>query len=110
MRDPCPVPTTAAAGGTSELQRESCPGTVRPVALAEPPAQAQGRRILSTAFVRVGVEEYLMVELLGGRVVVLRDVTMGRDEYCGVEVVGGVAGKRRCGGYSEIVSARPGRG
>jgi hypothetical protein len=63
---------------------------------------------LSTAFVRVGPDGRLVVELRDGRVLVLRDVVMRAKDYCGVRVVGGKAGGQYCGGYAEVAAARPG--
>lgn len=79
-----------------------------PVAPADSPAAAQGRRTLSTAFVRIGPDGHLTVELRNGRVLVLRNVVMRRKDYCGVQVLGGQVGARYCGGYSEVAAARPG--
>ena len=76
--------------------------------LADSPAAARGRLILSTAFVRVGPDGHLTVELHDGRVLVLRDVTIGPKNYCGVHVPGDRAGARYCGAYAEIMAARPG--
>ena len=70
------------------------------------PAEAEGRRILSTAFVRLGPGGYLTVELRDGRTLALRDVVMRRRDYCGVQAGGSPA--RFCGGYAEIAAARPG--
>src|SRR3954465_2592506 len=72
------------------------------------PAQAEGRRILSTAFVRVGPDGHLTVELRDGRAMVLRDVVMRPADFCGVQVLGGSAGKRYCGGNGGLAAARPG--
>jgi hypothetical protein len=74
------------------------------------PAEAEGRRILSTAFVRVGPDGYLTVELHDGRVLVLRDVVMRRRDYCGTRMPGGEKGAQYCGGYADVASARPGGG
>jgi hypothetical protein len=63
---------------------------------------------LSTAFVRVGPDGHLTVELRNGRVLVLRDVVMRSRDYCGLQVLGGPAGTKFCGGYAEVVAARPG--
>jgi hypothetical protein len=63
---------------------------------------------LSTAFVMVGPDGHLTVELRTGHVLVLRDVVMRPKDYCGVQVLGGPAGKRYCGGYAEVAAARPG--
>ncbi len=74
------------------------------------PAEARGRRTLSTAFVRIGPDGNLTVERDDGRVLVLRDVVMRAKDYCGLLVSGGLAGKRYCGRYGQIVAARPGGG
>lgn len=79
-----------------------------PALPADSPAEAEGRRTLSTAFVMVGPDGRLVVELRDGRVLILRDVVMRRKDYCGVQIVGGKAGGRYCGGYAEVAAARPG--
>lgn len=86
------------------------PLAANPVAApsADSPAEAEGRRTLSTAFVRMGPDERLVVELRDGRVLVLRNVVMRRKDYCGVLVSGGKAGGQYCGGYAEVAAARPG--
>ena len=76
--------------------------------LTDSPAETRGRRILSTAFVRVGPDGHLTVELSDGRVVVLRDVVMRPKDYCGVQVAGASPRARYCGGYAEVAAARPG--
>jgi hypothetical protein len=76
--------------------------------MADTPAEAEGRRTLSTAFVRVGPDGHLTVELRNGRVLVLRNVTMRPKDYCGEQVLGGRGGGRYCGGYAEVSAARPG--
>ena len=95
MRNPSPVPEAAAENPA-------------PAPRADSPAEAQGRRTLSTAFVRVGPDGHLTVELHNGRAMVLRDVVMRPRDFCGVQVLGGSAGKRYCGGYGDIAAARPG--
>ncbi|HEX8261303.1 MAG TPA: hypothetical protein VF547_00345, partial [Allosphingosinicella sp.] len=94
---PIPQPVSAAENPT-------------PSGPADSPASAQGRRILSTAFVRVGPDGRLTVERRDGRVLVLRDVVMRPGDYCGVHVIGGPAGSKYCGGYAEVAAARPGGG
>jgi hypothetical protein len=136
MRNSSPVPVTAALGSSeahAEGQDPVAPGapgrgaTDReqaalgpipeplseaqipvPAPLADSPAEAQGRRTLSTAFVRVGPGGHLAVELRNGSTIALRDVVMRRKDYCGVHVLGGSAGTRYCGGYGEVAAARPG--
>jgi hypothetical protein len=78
-----------------------------PARRADSPAEAEGRRTLSTAFVRVGPDGRLTVELRNGRVLALRDVVMRARDYCGT-LLGGPAGARYCGGYAEVAAARPG--
>ena len=102
MRNPSPVPETAAG--------ESRETNTAPAPRADSPAEAQGRRTLSTAFVMVGPDGHLTVELLSGRAMVLRDVVMRPTDFCGVQVLDGSAGKRYCGGYGDIAAARPGGG
>ena len=97
--------------------KENPPGNVRPQhgmstsapgPLADSPAEAQGRRILSTAFVRLGPGGHLTVELRNGHMLVLRNVVMRPRDYCGVRVAGDPAGTRYCGGYGDVAAARPG--
>ena len=57
------------------------------------PAEARGRRTLSTAFVQIGPDGYLTVELRGGHEVVLRNVVMRAKDYCGVRAAGPTSGK-----------------
>lgn len=83
-------------------------GGVAPGPLADSPAEARGRLILSTAFVRVGPDGHLTVALHDGRVLALRDVVMRPKDYCGVHVAGDPAPARYCGGYAEVAAARPG--
>lgn len=77
----------------------------KPGPLTDTPAEALGRRTLSTAFVRLGAGEVLTVELHDGRVLALRDVVMRAKDYCGVLVEGG----KFCGGYAAVAAARAGR-
>ena len=79
-----------------------------PSTLKDTPAEAVGRRTLSTAFVRVGPDGLLTVQLKNGNVLVLRNVSMRPKDYCGEQVLGGPAGKKYCGGYADVASARPG--
>ena len=138
MRNPSPAPGTAArdsseaasegmgsaapspAGRSAGEREQAAQGPIpEPVSAAEnpapapradSPAEAQGRRTLSTAFVRVGPDGHLTVELRDGRAIVLRDVVMRPRDYCGVPVPSGSAGKRYCGGYGDVAAARPGGG
>jgi hypothetical protein len=138
MRNPSPVPGTAAretretdteghgsaapgsagrsAGDREQAARGSLPEPVSaaenpaPASRPDSPAEAEGRRTLSTAFVRLGPDGHLTVELRNGRAIVLRDVVMRPRDYCGLQVLGGSAGARYCGGYGDLAAARPGGG
>lgn len=94
---PVPEPVSAAEGPA-------------PARRADSPAEAEGRRTLSTAFVMMGPDGHLTVELRDGSALVLRDVVLGPRDYCGVRVPGGSGGKKYCGGYGDIAAARPGGG
>ena len=104
---PSPNPTSAT---TVPISSKPTHGSEQAAAgpLSDSPAEAEGRRILSTAFVRVGPDGYLTVELRNGRVVALRGVAMGPKDYCGVLVVGDPARTKYCGGYADVAAARPG--
>lgn len=114
-QDPsAPRPKPRDAGGQERAALGPIP---EPVSAAENPAsaspadsaaEAEGRRTLSTAFVKEGPDRLLTVELRNGRVLVLRNVVMRPKDYCGVQVLGGPAGAKYCGGYAEIAAARSG--
>ena len=116
MSKPSPVPATAAreASGTPVEGQGAIPEPVSaaenpaPARRADSPAEAEGRRTLSTAFVRLGPGGHLTVELRNGRAIVLRDVVMRPTDYCGVQILGGSAGRRYCGGYGDVAAARAG--
>ena len=110
MRNSVPDPAgqldpSALAPATQSVSAAENP---LPNTLADTPAEAVGRRTLSTAFVRVGPDGLLTLTLKDGRVLVLRNVVMQPKNYCGEQVLGGPAGKNYCGGYADVVSARPG--
>lgn len=99
---PVPEPVSAAENphpGTSASAPRDAP--------AETPrdGDAQGRRTISTAFVRLGPGGHLLVTLRDGSELALRDVTMEKRAFCGVAVAGG-SGERQCRGYAEVVAAR----
>lgn len=75
---------------------------------ADATAEALGRRTLSTAFVRVGPDGLVTVELQGGRTLVLRNLVMHRRKFCGMPIASDRAGAEYCAGYAEVVAARPG--
>lgn len=110
-----PRPTdskTAAQGPIPEAV--SVTANTAPALPVDSPAQANGRRILSTAFVRVGPDGHLTVTLRNRSIIVLRDVVMRPKDYCGVPISsgaisGGKARARYCGSYDEVAAARPGR-
>lgn len=111
-----PSPAPRATGDRERAALGPIPESVsvaeNPLPSARPDSrvEAQGRRTLSTAFVRVGPDGHLTVELRNGRVLVLRDVVMRPRDYCGVQVLGVKAGAQYCGGYAEVAAARPGGG
>src|SRR3954469_12013475 len=71
-----PSPTGRGTGDRAQATKGSLPeamsaaGSAAPAPRADSPAQAQGRRTLSTAFVRVGPDGRLTVELRNGRAIV----------------------------------------
>lgn len=69
---------------------------------------ALGRRTLSTAFVMVGPDGHLTVELRNGNLLVLHNVIMRAKDYCGWRRLGTSVDKRYCGRYADIAAARPG--
>lgn len=107
-----PGPVAQGAGGPGRAAPGPIPQAVSaaenpmPVAPAEPPADAEGRRTLSAAVVRMGPDGILTVELRDGRALVLRDVVMGPKDYRAVRVPGGA----HRGRYGDIAAARPGGG
>lgn len=109
-----PSPQKVAMPITSSTQSTPAQGSSNGAAQTaagtrwDTPEQAEGRRTISTAFVRVGPDGNMTVELVGGRVLVLRNVVVRPTDYCGVEVSGGAAGRKYCGGFAEVVAARPG--
>lgn len=103
MPSPSPISGNIAPGSGEVAPQAQAPA--EQASLADSPIAALGRRTLSTAFVRVGPDGHLTVDLQDGRTLVLRDVVMGPKDYCGVEL----SGKRYCGGYAEVAAARPGQ-
>jgi len=137
MRKPSPLPGTSVRGSsqakrdrgglaTSGLIGQDASDPVRaaqgpipaavsaaenpapPLAPTDTPTEAVGRRTLSTAFVRVGPDGHLTVELRNGRELLLRNVVMRPKDYCGLYVAGGPGGTKYCGGYGDVAAARPG--
>ena len=96
--------------GVANVEPETIAKKSAPGPLGDSPEEAQGRRILSTAFVRLGAGVHLTVELHHGHVLALRDVVMRARDYCGVQVTGDPAHAKYCGGYAEVAAARPGGG
>lgn len=70
--------------------------------------EEQGRRILSTAFVRIGPDGRLLVRERDGRQFLLHDVTMQAKSYCGRLVSGSKSDERHCGKYRNVVAVRSG--
>lgn len=106
---PSPHPALATTASSSTKPVAATTGAV-PGPLTDSPAEALGRRILSTAFVRVGPDGHLTVDLHDGHTVVLRGVVMRPKDYCGAQVAGDPARIKFCGGYAEVAAARPGGG
>lgn len=102
MPSPSPISGNIASGPGGIAPQAQAP--TEQASSADSPAAALGRRTLSTAFVRVGPDGHLTVDLQDGRALVLRDVVMRPKDYCGVQL----SGKRYCGGYAEVAAARPG--
>ena len=102
-----PAGSSAAVAPPPESIVEA--GSLAP-ATNDTPADAVGRRTLSTAFVQVGPDGYLTVSLKDGRVVVLRNFVMGPKDYCGTRGAGASAGKKFCGGYADVAAASAGGG
>ena len=108
-----PVPEPASVAENLAVPMPADPPAVPSAAPpTDSPAEARGRKTLSTAFVRVGPDGHLTVELRGGHVVVLRDVVLRARKYCGMPVTGGpregTSAGQYCGGYADVVAARPG--
>lgn len=97
MSDPKPAPKSPDTPSVKDESTNPMGGS---------PAEAAGRRTLSTAFVQIGPGGNLTVELKDGRVVVLRDVVMNRKDYCGMQVTGDSKAGKFCGGYADVVKAR----
>jgi len=103
--------TAAASEPVSDpgsVAEKHYPGTS---ATASGNADAQGRRTVSTAFVRLGPGGHLLVTMLNGSELALRDVTMEERALCGVPVTGGRgerpdAGERQCHRYAGVAAAR----
>jgi hypothetical protein len=74
------------------------------------PAAAEGRRTLSTAFVRVGPDGQLTVKLRDARVLVLRNVVMNAADYCGELVSVMPTASKFCGNYADVAAAQAGGG
>ena len=105
-----PAPSTAAQAPVPEPVSAATNPYPEPSTGSD--AAARGRRVLSTAFVRIGPDGHLFVELRDKRVLVLRDVTMGATEFCGTQMASsgmpGTLGKRQCYDYAGVIAARPG--
>jgi hypothetical protein len=69
----------------------------------------RGRQVFSTAFVLMGPDRRLTVELRDRRVVVLENPRANPGDFCGAVVAGpGLArGSKFCAGYAEVMAARP---
>lgn len=95
---PIPKPVSASENLVTPMSTRS----------TDSPAEALGRRTLSTAFVMVGPDGYMTVELHNGNLLVLHNVLMRTKDYCGWQRSGTQVDKRYCGRYADIAAARPG--
>jgi hypothetical protein len=99
---PIPEPVSAAdnpfPGTSSSTADDAAAGD------AEADAFVQGRRIVSTAFVRLGPGGHLLVTMRDRREVALRDVTMEKRQFCGTGL--DAQGARRCYPYADVAAAR----
>jgi hypothetical protein len=102
MSNSSPGPGTTARGSSDAGLQSESPGGHK-----DSPAEAVGRRTLSTAYVMLGPEGRLAITLRDGRKLVLRDVIIGPKNYCGRYVTGGKPGGNYCGGYAEVAAAEP---
>ncbi len=118
---PSPIGSSPADQGAADRAHAAQGPMLEAVSAAENPApipaaatpvdspdETRGRRTLSTAFVRLGPDGHLTVELRDGHVLTLRNVVMRRRDYCGVDVHGDAGASQYCGKYGDVVSARPG--
>lgn len=96
-----------AALGPSAEPVSAAENPLPPRPAADSPAEAQGRRILSTAYVMVGPDGLLTVRLRDGRELLLRNAVLRPKDFCGALVHGGKTGAQYCGGYAEVAAARP---
>lgn len=106
-----PVDQTAGHPAAQGPRVEAISAAENPVGLGKNAAgksAVRGRRVLSTAFVMIGPDGYLTVELADGQELILREVVMHRDNYCGVRIVGGKASGQYCGDYATVAGARAG--
>ena len=122
MRNSSPVPGTAASASSKAAPEGQDRAALGPIAepasaadnplparpAADSPAEAQGRKILSTAYVLVGPDGLLTVQLRDGRVLVLRNAVLRPRDFCGLLVRGGKVGTQYCGDYAEVAAAQPG--
>lgn len=110
------APNAVRSGSKAKARAAQGP-IPEPVSVVEnavilPTARSQlagrGRRIFSTAFVTIGPDRHVTVELRDGRAMVLRNVVMRPKDYRGVQVLGDSAGVRHCVQYADDAAARPG--
>ena len=84
-------------GGGSAVERSAFP--------QDTAKEARGRKVLSTAYVRVPAGGVLHVTLRNGQALTLRDVVMNAKDYCGTLTGSKMNGKRFCGGYADVAAA-----
>ena len=103
-RGPIPEPVSAADNPFPGTSSVSAAAPRDGAGKAAGNAFGERRRILSTAFVRLGPGGHLLVTMRDRREVALRDVTMEKRQFCGTSLDG--QGTHYCYPYAEVVAAR----
>ena len=103
---PIPEPVSAADNPFPGTSSSTAAITADDAAAGDAGADAfvQGRRIVSTAFVRLGPGGHLLVTMRDRQEMALRDVTMEKRQFCGTGL--DTQGARRCYPYADVAAAR----
>lgn len=97
----------SVAAQAPALEPVSAAENPAPIVPVDTPLSAKGRRVLSTAFVRLGPDGRLNVTLHDGQVLVLKNVVMRPTDYCGVWIRAGQPHVPFCGKYADVAVALP---
>lgn len=108
-----PVQRELAAPEVTDMRTTAVQPASLPI--VDTPAAAQGRRTLSTAYVRVGPDGHLTVGVADGRTLLLDAVTLQPDRWCGRLLAEQAPGQgvclardaKQCLPYAEVRTARP---